>query len=273
MAGGAQQLVRLNVPNTLGAKESHESLRAWETKVRTYFARDTLFNRFFNAGECSNWDRALANCGFLDDVHGPAPNRVTALVKKAHLDLFIDNLLGFMPNVFLVDSFHAATSLEDIFRIIRNSYGVETTARSQLDLSALQMQAGETYHAFFDRFVAHAQQHLVQPGVPPVRGIAVMHAQNGDSLSISHLNTLTLWWMSKIHVDLPAVVQLELSDVLRQPGVTLSSLVMRISESADSWLAKNEKTSVHLIQSDKVEDPAELTDYSEKDIDDLAIGR
>ena len=32
MAEAQQQLVRLNVPNQLGAKESHESLRAWETK-------------------------------------------------------------------------------------------------------------------------------------------------------------------------------------------------------------------------------------------------
>ena len=117
----AQQLVRLNVPNQLGSKETHETLRAWETKVRTYFARDVLFQKFFNAGECAAWNRALANCGFADDNHGPAPQRVTAGQKKATLDLFIDNLLGFMPNVFLTDSFHAATSLADVFAIVNHT--------------------------------------------------------------------------------------------------------------------------------------------------------
>ena len=56
--------------------------------------------------------------------------------QKAHLDLFIDNLLGF--------SFHTATSLEDVVVLIRNSCGVETTTSSLLDLSNLQLQAGET---------------------------------------------------------------------------------------------------------------------------------
>ena len=56
MAEAQQQLVRLNVPNQLGAKETHETLRAWETKVKTYFSRDVLFRKFFGAGECANWE-------------------------------------------------------------------------------------------------------------------------------------------------------------------------------------------------------------------------
>ena len=47
-----RQLVRLNAPSILTNSESHESLRTWETKVKTYFSRDTLFLRFLDAGEC-----------------------------------------------------------------------------------------------------------------------------------------------------------------------------------------------------------------------------
>ena len=257
------QLVRLNAPSILGTKETHESLRTWETKVKTYFARDVLFRKFLDAGECAAWNRALANCGFQDDQNGPQANRLTAPQKFAQLTLFIDNLLGFMPNVFLTDSFHAATSLADVFAIVRRSYGVETTTRSLLDFSTLQIQAGESYLAFFDRLVAHSMQHLAPAGVAPVRGIAVMNARTGDAMTISHLNMLTVWWMTKINVSLPAIVQLELSDVLRQPANTLCSLVSRIAESADAWISK-QSGAVNFLSADRF-DQSDLTDYGDND--------
>ena len=59
-------------PNSLTVKETHGTLRAWETRVRTYFWCDTLFRKYFNAGECAIWNRNLVNCCFIDDVGGPA---------------------------------------------------------------------------------------------------------------------------------------------------------------------------------------------------------
>ena len=100
-----QQLVRLNVPSILGNSETYESIRTWITKIKTYFSRDVLFRKFLDDGECAAWNCALPNCGFVDDQQGPVGGRLTAPQKFAQLQLFIDNLLGFMPNVFLADSF------------------------------------------------------------------------------------------------------------------------------------------------------------------------
>ena len=60
-------------------------------------------------------------------------------------------------------------------------------------------------------------------------------------MSVSHLDTLAAVWIDKVHKDLASLVQIELSDELRQPNTSLSSLVPRIAESADSWLKRNDK--------------------------------
>ena len=259
MAEGGQQLVRFNAPPNLGKKETQNSLEAWEVKVKTFYARDALFKRFYNNGDLHAWNRALPNCGFLDDIAGQARDRITAPQKLAYLDLFLDNLLGYMPNTFLREEFRSANNLEAVFAAIRRSYGVETSIKSNLRLASMQLQVGEFYYQFFDRMVAHAIQHLARAGTAPVRNVNLVHPQNGDVLTISHLDTLAVLWLSKINPSLPRIVELELSDVLRQPNVSLASLVHRISESADTWLAKHDKSSIGRIASDPGQDYYEMT--------------
>ena len=47
---------KLNLPNTLGDKETKHSLQCWEAKVKTYFVKDKRFNTFFPGKNDANWN-------------------------------------------------------------------------------------------------------------------------------------------------------------------------------------------------------------------------
>ena len=184
MAG--ETFVRFQMPRELTHKEDFVSLSKWETKVRTFYARDVLFSKYYNNGGLHRWNRAAANCGFTT-TGANTPQEVTAEQKKGTLDLFINNLLGLMPNMFLKDAFHSSANLEGIFNVIRASYSVEVTSRSQLDLCKMSLQVGENYQSFYDRLVSHATEHLARGGTPAQRGFAV--PAQGDAMSVSHLDS------------------------------------------------------------------------------------
>ena len=62
----------------------------------------------------------------------------------------------------------------------------------------------------------------------------------GDTLSVSTLNMLALFWINKIHPELLSIVRTEYSKELRD-NYPLAGLVPRIALSVDALLSKYDK--------------------------------
>ena len=95
-------------------------------------------------------------------------------------------------------------------------------------------------------------QHLVPfqvKGVNLVNGVAV--PPEGDKISVSLMNLVTLFWIKQIRPEFMNIVRTEYSKELRD-NVPIASLVPRIALSADALLMKYDKTSaVNRISDDQ----------------------
>ena len=100
------------------------------------------------------------------------------------------------------------------------------------------METGESYRQFFEHLVGHARQHSSPAGSAVDN---TMVPGDGDTMTVSHLNMIALWWMRKIHVDLNSVVRTEYAVELRN-NKPLASLVPRISANVDSLLQRYDKS-------------------------------
>ena len=81
-----------------------------------------------------------------------------------------------------------------------------------------------------------------------VNGVIV--PPEGDKISVSLMNMVTLFWIQKIHPEFLSIVRTEYSKELRD-NVPIASLVPRIALSADALLMKYDKSSaVNMVSDD-----------------------
>ena len=224
--------VKFPPPRQLANHETSQSLLQWRTNFKQYFKREDSFKHFI--ASTTTWNPTAENYGFTAAAGG----RTAAQFKEDCVE-FLHVLASHLPHGYLTEKITTtATSLQNAFEIIAEHYNVNPTQETFLDFDSLSMETGESYRQFFERLVGHARQHF-SPAGSAVDNTTV--PGDGDTMTVSHLNMIALWWMRKIHVDLISVVRTEYAVELRN-NKPLASLVPRISANVDSLLQRYDKS-------------------------------
>ena len=111
---------------------------------------------------------------------------------------------------------------------------IETTQAQYMDYADIKLNPSESYKMFWDRLLNFKRQFLAPAGV------TVQHVTSpvaGDRMSISLMNFVTLDWLSRLHVKLPKVIQVEFAARLREEQ--LAELVHPIAKCLDSLALKH----------------------------------
>ena len=163
--------------------------------------RDDSYRPFLT----KEWDPTHVNYGLVAEADGL--QRQPAALKDDLCD-FLHILASYMPHGYLTDKLLTkSTSLVSAFKIIEENFNLLPTQESFFEFQSLKKMSSETYRQMFDRMVAFATQHLMpaNTGNITVDGIKVPNA--GDKLTVSHLNLITLQWLSRVHPDLLTIVR------------------------------------------------------------------
>ena len=220
--------VKFPAPRQLANHETSQSLLQWKTNFRQYYKREDSFKHFILS--TTTWNPTAASYGFTAAEGG----RTAAQLKDDCID-FLHVLASHLPHGYITEKITTtAISLQNAFDIIAEHYNVNPTQETFLDFDSLTMETGESYRQFFERLVGHARQHS-SPAGSAVDNTTV--PGDGDTMTVSHLNMIALWWMRKIHTDLISVVRTEYAVELRN-NKPLASLVPRISANVDSLLQR-----------------------------------
>ena len=223
--------VKIPPPRQLNNQETLQSLEQWYRTFKQYYKRDSHFKLFTLA--TTRWDPTNATTfGFSDETTGL--RRPAAELKEDCVD-FLHAFAGYMPYGYLTEKFLSSiTTLQEGFKVVCDHYGVSPSQESFLDLVNMHKNPSESYRQYHERILAFARQHLTQANVV-VDG--VNSGPNGENLTISHMNLLTLMWLKNINPALINIVKTEYSLELRQ-NTQLSELVPRISVNIDNLLER-----------------------------------
>ena len=226
--------VKIPPPRQLNNQETLQSLQQWYRTFKQYYKRDTHFKLFTLS--TTIWDPTDATFGFQAETTGL--RRPPEELREDCID-FLHAFAGYMPYGYLTEKFISSiTSLEEGFKVVCDHYGVSPSQESFLDIINMEKNASESYRQYHERILAFARQHLTRANVV-VDGVHSGIA--GDSLTISHMNLLTLMWLKNIHPSLINIVKTEYSLELRQ-NTQLSELVPRISVNIDNLLERYDQS-------------------------------
>ena len=132
-----------------------------------------------------------------------------------------------------------------MWEVLYEHYGLQVTGETLLDFVSLQREPNESHRQFFDRCLAHARMHLPKERTT-VDGIVT--GDQGETMSVSLMNFITMEWLRKTDPRLIDIVKLEYGKDLRE-GVQLAALVPRLAQSIDTLIIRhNSVAAVENIQ-------------------------
>ena len=100
-------------------------------------------------------------------LHSKEGDRLKRDAETLAMDLteFLTVLSQFLPHSYLTDKIvRTSTSLESVWDIIKEHYGVKITKESLLDFEKMFIETGETHRQFYERLLQHVKQHMARPG-------------------------------------------------------------------------------------------------------------
>ena len=231
-------------PRMLKDEESHQEITAWAVSVKNYWRRDEAFYPFVNVN--TKWDKNKQNYGMVDEHDGSKLKRKKEEMAE-DLESFLEIMAGYVPEDHLrTKIMHDSTSFKEIITIIREYYGAEINAESELDFMKFSRKPQEPYRKFFERMASHAREHLVGG---EVKVGSINTGVNGDSMTLSHLNLIVQIWLWKINPKLLDIVKKEYGSQL-QSKKTLYELMPNIAKNMDNLLKTDEKVQRVTFQSD-----------------------
>ena len=233
-------------PRQLTKKETLDSLSHWKSSVRNYFRRASQYAYFFKSS--SSWNRQNVNSGFSGE---------DAEEKADNLECLLDTIASFLPGPYITHQItECSTSIQSVWDIIWDHYGVKPTQHSFLDFNNLSKESDERYIDLYDKMIYHSMNHLCSKGtIVADSSYKSVELQSNDTLTTSHKNLIALNWLNKIHCKLVDVVKIEYSKDLKS-GTPLSALVRNISDNIDSLLMR-----VNAANTRMIEDSVSKTDH------------
>ena len=220
-------------PRVLTETETNQDITAWEVSVKNFMRRDEAFYPFVNVK--TQWNSGAPHYG-LSDEHEDSKLKRKKDELAEDLISFLEIISGYIPGDHLrMKILQDSTSFKDVIKIIREFYGAEINAESELDFMKIQRKPQEPYRQFFERLASHGRQHLLPKNITVG---SITTGAEGDSMTCSHLNLITQIWLWRINPKLLDVVKKEYGTQL-QKGKVLCELVPEIAKNMDNLL-KNE---------------------------------
>ena len=137
---------------TLTKNETLNSFTNWKENLLYTLSLDPGFAPFLV--DRYVWQKkttATPTRGFTDDnATVPEATRKTAAQKCTKLDLMLGQIANYATVISRNTIVKNSTSLNDIWLKIRDHYGFQTTGSQFLDLSSIQLQAGERAGIFIN---------------------------------------------------------------------------------------------------------------------------
>ena len=232
------QYIKVPYPRQLQKKETLDSLSHWKSSVRNYFRRSSQYSFFFQRQ--ARWNHSALNFGLTGE---------DAEKKADDLECLLDTLASFLPGPYITHQITTnSTSINSVWDVIWDHYGVKPTQHSFLDFCHLKKDPDERYIDLYNRMIYHSMNHLCPAGTPlSDSNDPNLKLKDADSLTTSHKNLIALNWLTTINSSLVEAVKLEYSKDLKS-GIPLSSLVKPISENIDSLLARTSANRVAKVE-------------------------
>ena len=212
--------------------ESITSFNAWRDNFLYVLATNKNFERFLTPN--ASWGRFSStdlNRGFTDDT---GENAVTKEEKVKQLNLFLGQIANYAPVISRNQITKNSTSLNDIWKKLKEHYGIQTSGAKFIDVINIRLSPGERYEDLYQRLLAFFEDSLLTTDCGLTHhGQAIA---NDEDLSPSLENTVVLTWLERIHVGLPGLVKQKYGAELRNK--TLSSLKSEISSALESLLSE-----------------------------------
>ena len=252
--------IKVLPPRPLTNSESSHSLAQWKINFRQFIKKDDAYSSFLKS--TVQWDATKENYGFTRNMDDRTPDQISDDLQD-----FLHTLASYMPHGFITDRILLqSTSFDTAFKIIEESFGLLPTQETFCDFLTLTRLPNEPYRQFYERMQSFVVQHLMPyktKDVNLVNGVIV--PPEGDKISVSLMNMVTLFWIQKIHPEFLSIVRTEYSKELRD-NVPIASLVPRIALSADALLMKYDKSSAVNMVSDDHQVQGQVDDVVDADI-------
>ena len=201
--------IKVLPPRPLTNSESSHSLAQWKINFRQFIKRDDAYASFLKSSV--SWDATKENYGFTRNMDERTPGQISD-----DLEDFLHMLASYMPHGFITDRIlHQSTSFDSAFKIIEESFGLLPTQETFCDFLSLTRLPNEPYRQFYERIQSFVVQHLMPfkaKGANLVNGVDV--PPEGDKISVSFMNMVTLFWIQKIHPEFLSIVRTEYSKEL-----------------------------------------------------------
>ena len=203
-------------PRPLNKKESLDSLEHWINHLKIYYKRDEAFGKYMK--ETVRWDSTAPNYG------------LATADNKENIVALLGLVSSYLPTPWLTKRITKETkSWKDVSDLLYTHYEVKPNQITFIRYKDMKPESDERPWDFYCRMIYHVTNHLAE----------------GEILTQSHNNQITLDWLQRIHSSLPDVVAREYAPELRS-GTQLCTLVERISPNIDALL-KRSKSNMHKI--------------------------
>ena len=219
---------------SLTSNETITSLEAWENNLKYILSLDSNFAGFLTDG--SSWGKktnASPLRGFSNDNESvPAPRRRTAAQKVTHLEMMLGQIANYAPIISRNSIAKNSTSINGVWQIIRQHYGLQSTGSRFLDLAYISLKPEQRPEDLFQSLMAFIEDNLLTTssgithhGEAPVAD---------EELTPSLENFVVLTWLRLLDPSLPRLVKQRYGTELRCR--TLASVKPEISQALDSLL-------------------------------------
>ena len=216
----------------LTKEETLNSYNNWKANMIYTLSLDKNFAPFVVA--TATWQKettANPNRGLQDDA-ADAADRKTKEQKVIQLNLMLGMIANYATVISRNQIVKESTSLASIWSKLRLHYGFQVTGSRFLDLSNIQLSAGERPEDLYQRLLTFFDDNLL------TTESELTHHSNAittnEEVTPSMENITVLIWLERLHIGLPGLIKQRYGTELRSR--TLASIKPEISQALSSLL-------------------------------------
>ena len=227
---------KVQQPRKLEETETVQKLNAWKLQFRNFYRSCDVMAIFLDPA--TKGDPTKDNYGFEEEASGA---KRSAAVLKEDLLGFFATVAGFMPNDYVHDKLVSETTcVEDVWTIVYEIFDADIHPGKFLGFAKLTKDPAETYRNFWNRLVGFVRQHAAQNprGEPAITAEGATVPAEGDTLTVTLLDLITVHWLTSIDRRLLTIVQTEFATQLKTKR--LCQLIKLIATNIDDLLKRYE---------------------------------
>ena len=214
--------------------ETITTFESWHQNLLYILTLDSNFSEYL--AEDFAWvKKSAANPtrGLVGDGDAvPAATRKTAAQKLAQLKLMLGQIANYCPVISRNSITKSATSVHQIWQMMRQHFGFQSTGSHFLDLARIRREPSERSNDLYQRIAAFFDDSLLTVGCGiKHHGVEI---EEDEDLSPTIENTVCVIWLQLLHPGLPQLIKQRYGAELRNK--TLASSKPEIATAMDSLL-------------------------------------